>query len=68
MPKNEPTAFDYLEATDRAHTIVVMVAELLHDHTAVIASEDMWKAFEKLEEAAQEMYQTAGRRLHKARE
>ena len=58
-----PDAGHYHEACDRAMTVQIMIDELLREAPAVCAHEDMWAAFERLEAAASDMYQTAGRRL-----
>lgn len=61
--REKPNAGHYLEAVDRAHTICLMVSELLAEHPAVLAHEDACKALAGLEAAAMQMYQVAGRRL-----
>ena len=58
-----PDAGHYLEACDRAMTIQIMIDQLLRDAPAILAHEDTRSAYERLEVAANDMYQTAGRRL-----
>lgn len=63
IDREKPNPGHYLEAVDRAHTICLMVAELLAEHPAVLAHEDAREALASLEAAAMQMYQVAGKRL-----
>lgn len=52
--------FHYHEVLDRAHVIATMVDELLIDHPAVVAHDELRASVTKLSEAAMHVYQQAG--------
>lgn len=54
--------FDDHEALDRAHTVQIMLHELLGDHAVVVADNDVLMQFDKAAEAIAELYQLIDRR------
>lgn len=55
----------FMEALDRAHTIEVMIEELLAEHPAVEdRPKDFGVAVRQLQDAASNLYQLIGRVIH----
>ncbi|MCK9549166.1 hypothetical protein [Aquamicrobium sp.] len=59
-----PNIGHYHEALDRAHTINVMIEELLVDHPAIAAHKDLLEALDELQENGANLYQAIGVYFH----